>query len=226
MQKVHLYVSTNKYLDADKTENGPYDRTTDSNGAIMFIIITLCVYSLGITAFIAGHIYKRKENKIVDMQISEFLAASTRLTHHENMERIKVTSVQCKKFLEDIPMDTPKERTESQEVDSIVDISIHDIDDSEPAVDCLNKINGRCVRFSDNKQVTRDIEIVKSVDTVTSCRVKSADALTSRDVKSADAVTSCDLKSVGTGTSRDVKSVDTWTSRDVMMVGLNDVETF
>lgn len=49
--------------------NGNYDAT----GAATFIIITVVVYGLGIMAFIAGHIQKRRVNREEETAISRYL---------------------------------------------------------------------------------------------------------------------------------------------------------
>lgn len=99
----HKIVGINNTSLVNTTEIAKYDRESDNNGAIMFIVLTLCIYSLGITAFIAGHIYKRSENKIMDLQISEFFSSSfvANLDQVTNMERIKVMTAKCRKFLND-----------------------------------------------------------------------------------------------------------------------------
>lgn len=63
----------------------------DQVGAMLFVVITVCVYSLGIVAFIASHLYKNHERKIQDMQISDYLASvrSLSLARTERMDTIR-----------------------------------------------------------------------------------------------------------------------------------------
>ena len=57
----------------------------DHSDALMFIIVTLCVYSIGIAAFVAGHIYKRSDRKFQDQQISEYLSS----VYHSELEKVE-----------------------------------------------------------------------------------------------------------------------------------------
>ena len=63
----------------------------DQEGAMLFIVVTVCVYSLGIVAFIASHLYKKRETKIQDMQISDYLRSvhSLSLVRTERMDTIR-----------------------------------------------------------------------------------------------------------------------------------------
>lgn len=63
----------------------------DQEGAMLFIVVTVCVYSLGIVAFIASHLYKKRETKLQDMQISDYLASvhSHTLARIERMDTIR-----------------------------------------------------------------------------------------------------------------------------------------
>ena len=63
----------------------------DQDGAMLFIVVTICVYSLGIVAFIASHLYKKRETKIQDMQISDYLRSvnSLSLARIERMDTIR-----------------------------------------------------------------------------------------------------------------------------------------
>ena len=63
----------------------------DQVGAMLFVVVTICVYSLGIVAFIASHLYKKRETKIQDMQISDYLKSvhSLSLARIERMDTIR-----------------------------------------------------------------------------------------------------------------------------------------
>lgn len=75
-----------------------YNRESDDHGAMMFIVLTLCVYSLGIVAFVVGHLNRRPESKIQDMQISDYLSSvyTRQLDRIVRLERIKATSEKCR----------------------------------------------------------------------------------------------------------------------------------
>ena len=83
----HVYVE-----DATQpTEDKFLTIAEDYQGAMLFVVVTVCVYSLGIVAFIASHLYKRQETKLQDMQISEYLNSveSHLLARFERLDTIR-----------------------------------------------------------------------------------------------------------------------------------------
>lgn len=87
----------------DTTTGGvAYDRNADGHGAMLFIVITLCVYSLGIAAFVAGHIYRRAETKLQDAQIADYLSSiyTRKIDRIVRLERIQATAATVHRLLE------------------------------------------------------------------------------------------------------------------------------
>lgn len=84
------------------TDGVAYDRNADGQGAMMFIVITLCVYSVGIAAFVAGHIYRRSDTKLQDAQISDYLSSiyTRKIDRIVMSERINVTTAAVHRLLE------------------------------------------------------------------------------------------------------------------------------
>ena len=82
-----------KAVDAENISQSSASLTADADqeGAMLFIVVTVCVYSLGIVAFISSHLYKKRETKIQDMQISDYLRSvnSLSLARIERMDTIR-----------------------------------------------------------------------------------------------------------------------------------------
>ena len=126
------YFNTTTPATASTTNVGDelYDRESDYRGAMIFIVITLCVYSLGITAFVAGHIYRRTESKIQEMQISDYLSSmyTQKLERIVRLERIHATTALCRQLLQDKDVGDPQQvgnntKIKTPESDSVLDAS-------------------------------------------------------------------------------------------------------
>lgn len=94
---IQLHVSRGQYMNislallnntlVNSTVNRDGLLARDSHGEMLFIIIIVCVYSMGMVAFVASHIYKRSETKSQERQISDYLS----LVYREDFERSKRT---------------------------------------------------------------------------------------------------------------------------------------
>ncbi|KAH3696470.1 hypothetical protein DPMN_083935 [Dreissena polymorpha] len=67
------------------TEAGTDIVRRDDLGAMMYVVVVICVYSFGMGAFIVGHIYRKSARKRLDGQISDFFTPA----HEAKLERLK-----------------------------------------------------------------------------------------------------------------------------------------
>ena len=80
--KTHIVLSVPLVIARNESKFGTKEDDYDPEGAMLFIVVTVSIYSLGIVAFVFGHISRKSKNLTESIQTSEYI--STFNTEHLN----------------------------------------------------------------------------------------------------------------------------------------------